>query len=253
MELLWTVRGAGPGLLGRTARLARPPDRQVEAYLRAGPPRRLVRPGLVGIGVVLAVLGAGTLVAVYAFPSPAPPQTQVTNVGPVAVGGGTELGFALTGWNFSAGSYRVSWQVTGGPAAAQLSRAAHCGVGGWCPSGEPLRSWPANASGSWSSDGPLGFPLYFLVINAGRSAVILNLGAAETIPSDQKSTLPALTAIFVDAGSIALLAIGGIAVFLGLFLGRVRYTGDRVGPGASADRSPGIAPGGDDLPGPGRP
>jgi hypothetical protein len=180
-----------------------------------------VRTGLVIVGVTLMIVGAG--VTLSAFFEPGAPL--LSKVNPLAAPNlQPDLPRTMVVWlqNTSSGTLQMSW-VASSNVNVSVYRATSCAFVSYatkaiyCPAGPALASWPANSSGHWSTSGTISFPFLLNLEDSGPKAV--NVSAVFT--EQWESTGPSVpTWIFVStlAGGIACISIGGVAIFLGLFL-----------------------------------
>ncbi|MGI0132608.1 MAG: hypothetical protein ACREDK_05905 [Thermoplasmata archaeon] len=174
-----------------------------------------MRPGLVALGVALLVLGCATVAAVYLLPEPSPSSEQTTVLQPVFVaahGGGQGR---VTGVDTSTGTLNVHWSSSV-PLAVTFYDAPGCPTSGACDLSAPLASWSSNTSGDWTSTGALAFPYVLVWSDPGGSAGSFEAQAVESYHVG--GALPAVTALLIDGTAGTLIVIGGIGLFLGLFL-----------------------------------
>ena len=185
-----------------------------------------MRPWLVIIGVAFLTLAVGTLGSLYlpsapgpstsvhtftGLPEPAPSRSSGSSpaINPV----NTSSTFLLT-WR-STVNLNVSWPWGNGPS---------CGGGLPCaPLLQPLATWSNQTSGSWSFTGRLTGPLYLEWYNPGPSGGSISFTLRQTVTSG--SGLAGIGALLVDASLVILAAIGGLALFLGVFLRGGVYRG----------------------------
>ena len=174
-----------------------------------------MRPGLVAVGVSLLVLGSATVAAVYLIPAATPTSQDTTVIQPVYVGPHAAGERAVMGANTTAGTMRMSWNSTV-PLSVALYEGVTCPPSGACSGGVPVANWSTVSSGMTTLTGRLVFPFELIWTNHGGSAGGFHADAVETYHTT--TALPALTAVLVDGTAGALIGIGGIALFLGLFL-----------------------------------
>ncbi|MHB1887437.1 MAG: hypothetical protein ACYCVV_21090, partial [Acidimicrobiales bacterium] len=110
-----------------------------------------MRPGLVVVGVLLAVVGAATLLSVVVIPLAAPATSVSQSTETFVVPG---PGTGSSGIHVPSGSPQslvISWASTR-PVGVELLPAAPCprGASGLCPDGAPIRLWNQTEGGSWS-------------------------------------------------------------------------------------------------------
>lgn len=173
-----------------------------------------MRPGLLVLGVVIGTVGAGVLASAFFLP----PPTTDTQLGDVTVPNlGADLSYnsLLGGTNVSSGTFAISWTATATITAAIYRSAPCASPPGLCPVGSPLVRWPANQSGRWLFEGSLTFPMVLSITNPGPSMTTLQGTLVELYPTGGTPTWAFLSII---TGGGILIGIGGLAVFLGLFL-----------------------------------
>lgn len=179
-----------------------------------------VRPGLVAVGAVLVVVGAAVFVGVLD-----PGNTPVVER--------TDPGFVvdLTGGNWRTillpttadghATLTLTWSAS---ALANVSlyqdqncRAPPC-------NGPALRYWVGNVSGHWSATGSVGSMYLLWVYAAVNRTVSLNFSA--TLTEQYRTgqlTLPLLPFAVTMVGASLLAGIGGVGLYLGLFLPAAVY------------------------------
>ena len=120
-------------------------------------------------------------------------------------------GTLVLGWNSS------------GPASVSLWNAGPCPTTtAVCPAGTPAVNWTGNVTGAWSFQGKIGSAYLVSVSNFGHVPISVSASLTETyvVPTVSQE-VPAWALILL--GGLVLLAIGGVAAFLGLFLERGVY------------------------------
>jgi hypothetical protein len=194
-----------------------------------------VRAGLVVLGIVIGTVGAGVLGAAFFLP-PTTTQTQLGSVTVTNLGADLSHNSLLSGTNVSSGTFAISWTSTSTISAA-IYRSAPCATPpALCPVGSPLVKWNANQSGRWLYQGSLTFPLVLSIANPGPSMTTLQGTLVELYPA---GGLPTWALLSIIAGGGILVGIGGLAIFLGLFLRGGIYTQ----PGRAVPRAPAVNPG----------
>lgn len=180
-----------------------------------------MRPWLVLIGVLFVTLGAGTVAVLYF--AVAGTGTIVTNVVPpipVTLGPNQTVTLPFNGTTGTSETFSLSWHATSAIHVV-LQQSSPCGRD--CPGGPVLVVWDSNLSGTWSGHGPFQYPVLCQLTNPqprGTNATISGR-AVSTIPAP----LPWAYGLLLGAGAAGLFLVGGLAVFLGLFL-----RGDPYGP-----------------------
>ena len=190
-----------------------------------------MRPGLVTVGVAFLVLGAGTLASIYLLPMQPTTDQQATVVptGFVAGHGGGQA--SLSGTDSAGASFRVQWSSSVNLSVA-LYDAPGCSSSGSCVLTNPVMNWPGNTSGDVTVTGALAFPFILVWSNPGASSGSFQAQAVETYHAH--GSLPTLTLLLIDGTAGTLILVGGIGLFLGLFLRGGVYrapSGPRAPPG----------------------
>lgn len=173
-----------------------------------------MRPGLVFAGGMLVLLGVATIATFSLLPATSHNTSEVVTLPQEynAHGGGMAL---LAGSDTASGTLVVGWRASS-PVNVTLYPAAGCRVAGLdCATGPAAESWSTAVVGNWSTTGHLTFP--YLLVWQG-AAVAGNLTASGTETTDVRVTPPLLTTLLIDGAGAALGVLGGVAVFLGLFL-----------------------------------
>lgn len=173
-----------------------------------------MRPWLVAIGGLFLTLAVGTVAVLYL--AAVGSGTVVTNISPpypVALAPNQTVTLPFNGSSGSSETFNLVWHATGAIDVV-LQQSTPCTPA--CSGGAILVVWTASLSGTWSGHGPFHYPLLCLLTNPqtrATNATILGR-AVSTIPSP----LPWVYLLLLGAGSAGLFVVGGLAVFLGLFL-----------------------------------
>lgn len=174
----------------------------------------VVRPGLVAIGLAIAFVGAGLGGSLVLLPSGTNETVSSTITLGVLPGAPSNWTINLT--QNSGSSLVVSWTTTAA-ANVTLWGLGACPSGtGLCPVSPAIESWTTAATGRWSTSGPLGPGLLVSVTDAAGRSISFSGTATEGYPTKGTTSLPVET--LEIAAAAVLLLIGGVAVFLGLFL-----------------------------------
>jgi hypothetical protein len=189
----------------------------------------LVRAGLFVAGAAVAIIGAGVLVAALTFAT-GPTVTQFDPVTVASLPGHSSYSPELDGVNQSSATTHVVW-ASSQSLLVTIYSAVPCPQNkGVCPSSQAMQSWWDN-SGSWSATGSLSFPLFLNITNPNATPVTFSGSLVETYTTSALSN-PTWALFLPLIGAIVLIAIGGVGIFLGMFLPQGVYSGaGRGGPG----------------------
>ncbi len=201
-----------------------------------------MRPGLVTVGVLFAVLAAGMLLAVNLSPTTSENRDWFT-LPPQPLASNASASYALLqGTDTTAGTLTLHWSATASARVA-LFAAAGCPVAApSCASGTPLVQWAGARYGNWSTAGDLRFP-YLLVWSGAASAASGTFSANGLESSPGATGYLSVGSLVIDGGAVTLAVIGGVAIFLGLFLRGDVYGGPRPLVSRSAEDAAEIARG----------
>jgi hypothetical protein len=209
-------------------------------YSLCAPLYTSVRTGLVVVGAALAIVGAGLTLSAFFEPG-SPSLTQVNPLSAPNLLPGEPRTMVVWLENTSSGTLSLSW-VSSSTVNVSVYRATACGFVTsnthvrYCINGSALASWPSSSSGHWNISGTISFPLLLNVDNLGSklanvSAVFDEVWASTSPPVPTWIFLSTLT------GGVVCISLGGVAIFLGLFLRA----------GVYSDRAPRDDPELDDL------
>jgi len=180
-----------------------------------------VRPWLVVLGTLFLTLGLGTGAALY-FSGQANPILTTTVTPPLNYSlapNQTDVAF-LAGSNGSSEVFHFSWHSSA-PLDVLLQEQEPCKAP--CGDRQLLVNWSVNRSGTWEGFGPFLYPLICVLTNDHGTPV--NVSVSSRADSTAPSHVSLLFALILGGGAAALLIVGGLAVFLGVFL-----RGDPFGP-----------------------
>jgi hypothetical protein len=214
-----------------------------------------VRTGLVVVGLAVALVGAGLTLSAFFEPG-APNQTRVNSFPAPNLQPGEPRTVLVWLHNTSSGSLALNW-VASSNVNLSLYRAQNCAFmasvnkAEYCPAGAALASWPSASSGHWNTSGTILFPYLLNLQNLGPKEANVSAVFDEQWPSASPS-VPTWIFLSALAGGIVCLSIGGIAVFLGLFLRSGVYStarGERASaPPPSEDDGEALDPAGPEPP-----
>lgn len=191
---------------------------------RSAPPKGIssppmegaVRKGLLIVGIGVAIVGATFIATIISLPPPPSQISAATLDVPYILDNSTATSEIAPASAPSANIY-FSW-VSDYPIAVSLYDRLPCvPQHPSCTPTAPLVSWVRNASGNWTSSGGIDLPVYVVLTNNGSTpATVSGTIVATYVPSTPY--LPTWSLIALVTGALVLLGIGGVAIFLGLFL-----------------------------------
>ena len=182
----------------------------------------VVRTRLVAVGLAIALVGGG-LVAAVVLGAGSGTTTVTTSISAGISPGGTD-NWTVNLTPTSSGALTLAW-TSSAPANVSLWQAAPCGSGsGTCPSGPALAVWPASQGGRWSATGSIAGLYILSATNAATGRITFAAAETESYPSADRMFSDAVAWLII-VGAGLLLTLGGIAVFLGLFLPSGVYSG----------------------------
>ncbi|HTZ62334.1 MAG TPA: hypothetical protein VMC82_06835 [Thermoplasmata archaeon] len=191
-----------------------------------------MRAGLFAVGTAVAIVGAGVLIASFTF-STGPTRMNFDPIAVSNLAGHSSYTPQLAGTNDSSASTHLVWSATTSllvtvfpsvPCPGSTTKS--------CASGHAIASW-WESSGSWSASGPLSFPLFLNITNPNATPATFSGSLIETYTTSALSD-PTWGFFLPVLGAVVLIAIGGVGIFLGIFLPQGIYSGAR-GPPAEFD------------------
>lgn len=191
-----------------------------------------MRPGLVVVGGLIAVLGVATLLAFNLLPTTSERREGYSTV-PQPFGPHESGSALLPGTDADHGTLSVTWRSSS-PVDVTLYPAEGCTEPGpSCASGAAAASWSSVMTGAWSTAGSLHFPYLVTWTAAGTENGTFTASGVE---STEVVVAPnVIDVLLVDGAAAALTVIGGVAVFLGVFLRSGVYRGPAPVVSRSAD------------------
>lgn len=176
-----------------------------------------MRTGLLAVGAAMALVGAGVMIAVTmpvgtsqesktdrSWVLPVDPDNWATYNVPAAAEMHAAISFS---WNTSRAA-EVDWYVAGPCPTDPAS---------WCLHGV-LKSWSGSTSGNWTTTGPTSSGYCVQVVNEnGSESVSFSGEFVESYPAPSHH-LPMLPLAFGIGGGALLIGMGGLAIYLGVFL-----------------------------------
>ncbi len=180
-----------------------------------------MRPWLVVVGIVFVTLGAGSLAALYFGDQGSVSATNGT--GPVTFPLASNASEVLTlqGTNGTTEHFDFAWSSSS-IIWVQLEWSAGCAPGGvGCWPAETIALWNANQSGDWTGTGPFHYPMLCILRNTNSDPATVTVSSRATAETAVHVTL--VFALVLGLSAAGLFVVGGIAVFLGLFLASDPY------------------------------
>ncbi len=191
-----------------------------------------VRAGLFIAGAAVTIIGAGVLVASLTLAT-GPSKTLFDPVSVASLPGHGFYTPQLGGVNDSSASTHLAWSASSSVLVSIYPSVTCAGGKGVCSSGHALESWWAN-SGSWSASGNLAFPLFLNITNPNGTPVSFSGSVVESYTTSALAN-PTWALFLPLIGAVVLIAIGGVGMFLGLFLPVGIYSGSRAPPAEFED------------------
>ena len=180
-----------------------------------------MRAGLLAAGTAVAIIGVGVLIATLTF-STGPQGTQTDPVTVPSLAGHSFYSPELEGINQSSTDTHFAWASSQSLLVTLYPSVSCLQPKGICSSGRALVSWWAT-SGSWSASGQLAYPLFLNVTNPNGTPVAFAGTLVETYATSAL-TNPSWGLFLPLIGGVVLLVIGGVGIFLGLFLPQGVYS-----------------------------
>jgi hypothetical protein len=180
-----------------------------------------VRPWLVVIGVVFLTLAAGIVAALYFAEDGTPTlSTVVTPYPPFSLGPNAVEHLTFGGTNGSSEQFNLVWHSSGAIVVI-LEQTQLCTAS--CGGEQVLVNWSSNTSGAWSGPGPFHFPLQCVLENSQAVSSTVTLTGRSVASNPNHLGLD--VELLLGAGAGGLLLVGGLAIFLGVFLRGDPYGG----------------------------
>jgi hypothetical protein len=190
-----------------------------------------VRKGLAFTGVAVALVGAGVLLVAISLSS-GTSGSIVEGVSAPTISGNGNYTHVIPSSPQKSAAVIFVWSSTRS-VQVTLYVAGACPnqtVGYVCPAGNPLDHWWSN-TGTWSWTGSVSEPWLLIVINPNATVAALNGTLVESFPAPN-SFSSGVNFFVLLIGSVLLIGIGALSLFLGLFLrgGVYQPKPDPVGP-----------------------
>ena len=184
-----------------------------------------MRPGLVIVGVLLAVVGAATLLSVVVLPLAAPATSVSRSTETFVVPGQASASSGIHLPSASPQSLVISW-ASDRPVTVDLLPAVPCahGASGLCPDGAAVQQWNQTEGGSYSAGSGFAGAYLLRATTSSNVAATINWTLVETYASVEQQ-LPLWSYAAFLAAAVGLLGIGAVGIFLGIFLRSGVYGG----------------------------
>ncbi|MGI0130937.1 MAG: hypothetical protein ACREDE_02255 [Thermoplasmata archaeon] len=183
-----------------------------------------MRTGLLAAGAAVAIIGAGVLLASLTFSS-GPTTTEMDPVSLPTIAGHSYFEQQLQGVNRSSADVSLVWSASQYLIVAVYPAVSCPHVLGVCPSGTALATWWGDR-GDWSTSGSVSFPLFLNLSNPNATPTAFAATFEESYITSSLAN-PTWNLFLPLIGAVVLIAIGGVAVFLGLFLPQGVYSSIR--------------------------
>lgn len=186
-----------------------------------------MRTGLLAVGAAMAIVGAGVVAAVAL---------------PLAPSGSSRSDYL---WQPKIIPGHATQDDVPSPAAAQAHvtfswnssiltevfwfAAGPCDGGiGWCVTSAPLKEWAGNTSGKWTASGRPPSAYCIMVEDPTSAQANFSAEVVETY-TDSAHRMPLVPLLLIVGGGTLLVGIGGLAIYLGVFLPGGVYSAPELG------------------------
>ena len=167
------------------------------------------------MGAAIAIIGGGLILTLFVTSAGPPSTTRASYYNP-DLAGHDAWPEVISRSSTSAALIGLVWS-TNVPANVSLTPAAPCGAPlGVCPIGPPLFNWTNLTSGKGTASSGNASAFILEVMNPGTS--ILQFTGTVSVEYLPHSPLPTWAWGLIALGGVVMLAIVGVALFLGLFL-----------------------------------
>ena len=191
----------------------------------------VVRTGLVAVGAAIAIVGAGSILAVV-LPFDGPDEQQVSTKEADGLAPQAPWSTDFTTVSSSQALVTFTWYASGNAEVRWWSAAPCQNSEGYCVQGGPLQSWNGSLEGRWTTSGAPS-TLYCVWVNDNDTVPLNFSGHFQESYRTSIVPLGELGMALTLTGGSMLVGIGAIAVYLGLFLPGGTFGGGEpeLGPG----------------------
>lgn len=194
-----------------------------------------MRPGLVAVGAALLVVAAGGVAALALVPIPAN-GLSATSTGTWLATPGQTNATTIEGGSTVDGVLSVHW-VSSAPLTVAVFGSGGCPPDrAGCADWSEIDHWNASSTGWWNVSGTLHFPYLVTFWNPGSGSATVHISATTTVAAT--ASLSPVSQLFLGLSVGAVGFIGGVALYLGLFLRGGVYA-DRPRPPPPSPPDPG--------------
>lgn len=187
-----------------------------------------MRTGLLAVGAAMAIVGAGVVVAVAMPFGPGTPS-KTDRVWQSSVSADSWEKHELPAVPAGTAAIMFSWN-TSRTAQVYWYAAGPCvSTAGWCLDGGPLAFWSDNTTGHWTDSGPPPSG-YCIMVDDPSSAPVNFSGELVESYAGPSHRLPMVPLLLILGGGSLLAGIGGLAIYLGLFLPSGVYSAPEATP-----------------------
>lgn len=209
-----------------------------------------MRPGLLAVGAALAIVGAGVI---YVLVEPADASHQIRTSDAVIndLAAGSWRTATLPTSASGHATFTFAWYATASARVDLYALFACKEPGGYCTALPAVASWPGGSNATWTATGSAGamYEVWVEPVATANESINFSAVLTETYSVGEFALpLPGFAVAMTGGGLLA--GIGGVAIYLGLFLPSGVYGADDeefdLGPGGGVGDEhaprPGVPP-----------
>ncbi|MFY9717256.1 MAG: hypothetical protein WAK40_04910 [Thermoplasmata archaeon] len=175
-----------------------------------------MRTGLLAVGAAMVIVGAGVAIAVT-MPFTSPGTSRTVQTWDSQVRAGTSKTYDVPASPSNSAAMQFDWNSTNATMVVWYVAGPCPTTPGWCLEGA-IKSWTAgNTSGNWSGFGPAASGYCLFIHDSGSAPINFTGEFVESVPTPGHH-LPMIPFAIVLSGGSILMGIGGLSIYLGLFL-----------------------------------